>query len=529
MAEQAVVAPPVAAPSAAPSTPAPAAPVTPVETTSAPVSTEPAAPVTESAAPAAKPEPKQSDFPNPEAFLRAHYEWEDQQTGETVEEPVVEPEAPATEEVATEEKPAEEVKETVELPEPEESLTPESLSTLEKETPELKALFDANPEVKGTFYKMARENAKLKPMGEIFPTVESAQFANETANKMVGMRTAFTLAAEDPAKINDAFNMFVDEFRVVDKDGKPVMDEQGNPKLGEDFEVLVNHVVGNYFEGELADIEARLSADKYGSPIAKENDEVLLQAYKLIQASKDASLEDMSRPDLSGVPDEVRKHYEAKEAEIKRREEELKGQQNQKTAEGRKAAREQHETTFRQKYGSEVGKRLADYLNDKITKGVYIPPYVLQTVDPQTKVSVFAKQVFDKFQKKIQGVAHIMQQSAQLQMLAPSEENLNQRLTFHRNLIDTYLPEIIDAEIRLIQGKEKQARDQRSTQRAAAEKVAVVEPRGGSAPRPTVLNDEQAFAQAKVNVDKKYEGKFIDQRERTTQYLIEKNRLLGGR
>lgn len=528
---EAAVATPAAAPVAAP---APAA--APVVTTPAAPATPAAQPVTPAAEPAkpadgaaaaapaagAKVEPKASDFNDPEEFLKAHFAWR-KETG--AEDATVEDVTGDQPKVGEEKKEGDQPK--VE-DEPADSLTPESLKTLSDANPELNALFEAKPAIKGAFYQMARENAQAKPMLELFPTVNSAKFAADTANRTVALRQAVMLGAEDPAQMGNAFGMFLDEFTVKGADGKPVLDARGQPQLAEDFDPFVGHMLDNYFDGELGDVNDRLKADKYGSVKEKDADEAFVEAVKFIKAFKSSSPAQRMRPDLANLTDEQRAYFDQLEKEngVKRDELDKQGRDAKQTA--RVEARKTHETKFKSTFGGNIGKRLTTILDEKMKAGAYIPSYVLETLDPTTKISVFAKTVFDKFNTKINGIAEVRSKLAELQMQPPSEQALNSRVEFTNKLIDEFLPPVIDAELRLVRGKERSDNQRRGQSAEAARAAVEPEPKGGRTPTAQVLSDEQAYTKALEIVDQRHKGQFLDQGQRMEKALIEKDRLLRG-
>lgn len=529
---EAVAAAPAAAATAAPastpaSTPASVTPSneTTAVTTPAPESTPTAAPVNA--------EPQSADFGDDvESFVKAHWEWEKQQGDKPVETPVTEEAKP--EEAKTEETPEEKPEGTpAEDPKVEpESLTPESLNALFGEDEALKAAVEANPAAKGALFKMARENAKLGALAEVFPTKEAAEFAAEVANRTVGIKTAFQQAAIDPAKIGDAFDLFVDEFRIVDEKGQPVLDAAGNPKMGEDFDLLVNHLVTNYFDGEIADAEARLKGGKYGSETAKENDEALVQAYKFIKTFKDSSSTDLERPDLSDVPESVRSYYEKKDAELKEREAQAKGQKTEQARKEAQAARQAHESKVASTVGGEFGKRLTEMIDERVKGGLAIPQYALQAKDPATGMSYFAKDVYDTFLRKTVGIfdgktkrfsggqPQLRDAMAKLEMLPPSEQSAQQRVEFFRQLREDYLPGIIDRKVAEIQGQERTQRTAAAQKKETARASVPPEPKGGTAPQPAPMSMADAMKQAREAVTKESQGQYIsdaDREERAMQ------------
>src|SRR5208283_3157773 len=282
------------------STPAAAPPVSPSPTAPITLGAAPDQPaVPAAAAPAIGAEPKAEDFGDDVmGYVKAKWEYDNKQEGEQPAAEAQPGDQPAVEQPAVEQ-PA--------ITEPAATLTPESIAALETSTPALKELFDANPAIKGQFYKMARENAKLAPLAEIFPNKESAQFAHDTANSMVAIRTSFQQAINDPTKVDQAFNLFVDEFRIVDKDGNPVIDPKtGEQQLAPDFDLIVGHATEGRFAGEMADLKELVKADKFPNEQARENHKAALAAYKFIEDFRKADPLDLERPDLSETPDHIR-------------------------------------------------------------------------------------------------------------------------------------------------------------------------------------------------------------------------------
>lgn len=541
---EAMAAPPAAAPvaAAAPSAPvasapaaveAPAAvpaavpaPEAPAQTAAAPESA-PAA-----AAPAVDAEPKQEDFPGDVVgFLEKHNEWERKRDG--LDEP-----APAAEAapVDAEQKPADEQQPKV--AEPDQSLTPEALNALAAKSPELKAAMDASLEVKNALFAMARTNAKAEAVLKYIPNEEAAKFAAETSNTMVNLRTGFLEAVDNPESFPTAFESFADEFAVKDKDGKAVLDAQGNPTYGEDFQMLNDYIVDTYHDVEVADLEAAQQAGRFaagdGSP-----EDMALQALKYLKDWKAGKAEGQ-KPDLSSLSPEAKSYYERKEQELADREAALGDKGKQQSAEQRKAERANYETSVMKKVGGSVGGRIKAMVDADEKAGVFIPSYILDAKDPETGISVFAKTLLDQFEEKtygrvdrktgkvIGGVADIRNKMVMLRNRPPSPEAEKARVDYANQLIDEHFPAIYEAQKREIQNKEIADRGKRQGKTEVREQMAEREPKaGGGVGTPKPVDALSAMKQAYEWVDAQFPD--VSPQERTEKAIIKKNELLGSR
>ena len=378
-------------------------------------------------------------------------------------------------------------------PEPEVSLTPESLNALAQKSPELQAAINASPEVKQALFAMARINAKAAPILEILPNVEAAKFAVAASNTFVDIRTNFLEAVDNPEQFPNAYARFADEFAIKDKDGKPVLDEQGFPQYEDDFHMLNDHVVDTYHSIEMEDLEAQIQANQFGSDEAREQASMALEAFKFIKAWK-AGEKGIQKPDLSNLSPEAQKYYADKEKEIEAREAALGGKEKAQTAEQRKAERTTYETNVAKKVGSSVGARLKNLVTEDEKAGVFIPSYITQAKDPETGISLFAKTLLDKFEeatygrtdratgKVIGGVAYIRDQARMLRNRPPSADAETARVNFVNALVDEYLPNIYNDEKRELQRKDKSDRERRQGNVAVRDKMAEREPAGGFSP-----------------------------------------------
>jgi hypothetical protein len=465
-----------------------------------------------------------------QGFLDAHNAWERKRDGLDQE--------PAPTEAAPAEGEAQPAAEAAKPAEPEAPLTPESLNALVQKSPELKAAIDASPEVKNALFAMARTNAKLAPLGEIFPNKEAAEFAAQTSNTMVNLRTSFMEAIDNPESFPTAFESFADEFAIKDKDGNPVLDEQGNPTYGEDFEMLNDFVVDTYHDVEITDLEAAQQAGRFAAGDGSADD-MALQAFKYIKEWK-AGRGEGQKLDLTGLPPDQVAVLEARERAIQEREDALNGKGKRQNAEQRKQERANYELAVQKKVGASVGSRLKAMKDADEAAGVFLPSYITEARDPETGISVFAKTLLDAFEeatygrtdrktgKVIGGVASIRNKAAMLRNRPPSPEAEKARVDFMNELIDEHFPAIYEAKKREIQNKDIADRARRQGNVAVREQMAEREPKaGGGVGTPKPTNPEEAMKQAYAWVDQNMPD--LEPRERLFEALKKKNELTGAR
>jgi hypothetical protein len=479
------------------------------------------------------PEPKQSEFPGIEEFLDAHHKW-DQEEGEAAPEavsaPLAEEGKPANAETTEEEKKAE--TEPVEMAEPV-TVTPEVVNAWLQKDPAFKAAVEASPEIKRQLFAMARVNAKAAPIMEIYPNVEAAQFANDTSNRSVTIRSGFQRAIDNPETFPQAFEEFASEFAIVDKDGKPVLDQAGKQTYGKDFDMMMSHIVSSDLDSDIARVEALVKTSD------DENDNVYLSALKFVKDEKAKRAQGPQAPDPETLTPAQRAWQAQKEAELAARGEKLEAATKTQTAAEKKAERATYTTNVNRKIGSAIGKRLDSFVAEKAAENVFLPSYVTDVKDPVTGQSTFGMQVYDDFMRatvgvldpktkqRTGGVAYIRNHLEMLESLPPSADAEKQRVDYTLQLIDDHMPGIMDKHLRLIQRREIADRAKRQGNFEKRKEIAQVEPLGGSAPAPKAFTEESAMAQARDTVDKKYPD--IDRVERMEKMLIEKNRLMHGR
>jgi len=468
-----------------------------------------------------------------EKFLKDTYAWEEANpdgtelvTGDeipveagTEEKPVEKtPEEIAAEEAAkAEEKPADKTAE-VEAP------TPEGLSKILEANPGLKEALEAAPEAKGAIYAMARQNAKAAPILELVPNVEAAKFAVDNANQFVGLKTAFQLS-DSPEKMKDAAGMFLEQFQIVDDKGAPILDAKGNPTYGDDLPLFVSEIKNRDTDVRIADLKERIEAAQYATPEGKENDEQLLAAYEFIQAAEAADPSDLDKPDLSQMTPEAKAYFEKKEKELNEEKERLGIKDKNLTEKQRVETRAKYDTKYREQFGASSGKFLTNYLKQKETDGVAIPHYLLTMKDPKTGHSVFALQVFNRLNAKLDGLAHVKSHSATLQMNALNDQALEARVKFGQEQIDEHLPGIIDDLLKEAGVSMAEDAQKKIAARDGKRSDARVEPAAGGAVTPKGMSSEQLYAKAKENVLAAAKGAYMSPEELMRKSLIERDRL----
>ena len=454
-------------------------------------------------------------------FSKAYQEWERKQQGtaEAVPEVAADAAKPPEEAVA-EEQPATEQPAAVEEGDEGPALTPEAISKLETETPELKALFDAHPAVKGQFYKMARENARLAPIGELFTNKESAQFALETSNRTVAIKTAFMQAAEDPTKIDGAFEAFSDEFAVVDDKGQPVLDAEGNKTYAPDYYAHLDHVATGFLDGEIA--VAKEALEKSGSGLServKNHLQAVIDAASYLKEAKGKDFLDLDRPDDIDMSPEQKEWFDKRDAELKRREEEQGIRQKTQQTAGKQKAIQEHNQASSKAIAGEFGGRLDAIIGEKVAAKVALPMFALKLVNPQTGVSYFAQSIWDSFIAGVKKDPRISMDIARLETLPPGADSQRQRVEYFRQLREdenspVNITRLVNKEIAKLQKEERAERNKTATAEDKARAGVTPEP-SGSAPSPAGrLDTKAAYEKARELVEKETAGQYMTESEK---------------
>jgi hypothetical protein len=520
----AAAAPPVAAPAAAPA---------PVSTPAVPA----AAPSAPAATPAAAPSTSVSQPPDPKNFTGDQFaEYRAAKAKYAAEHPDGEEAAKPADAVAA---PGDAVADPAKVEEPAKadaaapdfeaggdpleehtSITPQALSEMLGTNKALQDALAADPKAKGALFKMARENAELKEFADIFPDADSGRFAAKTANEYVALRTKFE-TAQTPADMNGAFESFVDQFKIVDADGKPVL-ENGVPKLAADYYAFADTFKGRLFDGAMAEIAERLAANQYATPEAREADENRKLAYEFL---KQDTGEIQTGPDLSALPPEVRAQIEKREADLKAREEALNGKQTGQSAQEQAAAKAAHYQAFNKEIGGRIKGVFDSTLKPLREAGVHIPSYLLDSPDGKTAPQ-FVTRVVTQFKEITGKDAKILRDRVSLEQLPPTPENLKRRVDYEDKLYQAMLPKLIKGELRTVSAKLKADLEVQNKKPDTAN--VSTEPRAnGSSPTPTSWTLETSVTEARRLVDAELaaKGEFLDTAEKNLRVMTRARQL----
>lgn len=482
-------------------------------TSSAPVESTPPPVDAASAAPLAEKEPSQSDYSNDaeglEQFLNDRDAWRQKHAKQEPEGESQPEERSATESVEPEKEQRQETPREKDAASP----TPQKIDEWSAKDPGFRAALEANPQLKGELFALARMNEKAKPVLELLPTLEEAKFAVENANTLVQLRTGLMLAVEDPERLPETFDKLQDLFRVKDANGEYLRDEQGNYKLADDYALLRNQFVDDGLRGTLTPLKQkmeqlreRLANGVYPSQAARSLDENAYQeseyavaALEYAQAILNGETGDAALPEL---PDDATPAQREFQERLRRQAEEQARARQTNTKEQRLQQRQQYRNKLLTNWNSGIGKALDEAVASERSSGGYIPDFILQEkwINPQTgqptNVSNFAMQVKLDFDRRVLGMPGVRQKLAELEMLPPGPESEAAAAAYQQELRAAYLPDVVQSHLRRIQDGLLQGQRQRQERLAEIGRVASVEPRSGSTPQPQSLTPAQINAKA---------------------------------
>ena len=407
-------------------------------------------------------------------FGRANTEWamehpdeaakaRAERMGETLEE-APKPDAVA-EAVAKveEEKPAE-------APKPAEgqpaAATPVKIDEWTSKSPELKAAFEKNPELRTEIMEMARGLEAAKPVLDIVGTAEEAQFAVEHANRLVSLQTNWMLSGEDPEMIGPAWEQTVEMFKERDANGAEVKGPDGKPKLGADFKPFVRKAASSAMEEYAGSTQAAIAALEqklqgvYPSEEAKEADTSALDDLKYEKAAFDFVLHRLAQPDdgrpqLPALPPNATEEQKAFQKQLEERERAHNEKTGKTATADRKAASQKVDREVSKEYESGISTYIDTQVAAMKERGEYLPDFVLSDkwINPQTqqvtKVSDFGMKIFLALNAKIFENPIHRAKLASLQALGASGKEA--RTAELKRLQTLYLPKIFQSQVERIQ------------------------------------------------------------------------------
>lgn len=554
--------PPVA-PVAAPSAPA-AAPV-PVETPSAglPASNAPAStPAAAPAAPAAPVAPKNTDFPNtPDgqiAFLAELKKFEKAspapKPGEAL--GVVKPsDVAAAAELGKQPDAKVVAEQTGQSAEPAPAepkageaaapATPQQLADLMKNNPKFGEFMDANPDVKGPVFQMARKLAEVQPIADMFPTVGDAEFAQANSTDLVALKTASMRAVHQPDTLPELLSGFDGMFQVVDAQGKPIL-ENGAPKYDADRQVFIDGLlqrelggIGKKYGDEATSLRTKLQGH-YPNEAARQMDQKRLEnleyvdlALKVLDQAKSGDLFKVAAPQIpADASAEFKTWAEQQKADIEAENKRLADAKQGNSAEQQKAQRTEFTSAVRGDMGNTVGMMIGQQLRQQVDSGVYIPEFYLQQkyINPQTQqettTSDIAARLFMQFEQEIMkpGSRTLMDVTAH-ELLPANDQTKAIRKDWYAKRAADIVPRLVKAEVDRIQKLVKADQTKQEERNNARTAAINPEPASGGSGLPQGASDAQIRAKAE-ELAKEFPGwAEADESERQARTVTQIKRL----
>ena len=210
---------------------------------------------------------------------------------------------------------------------------------------------------------------ELKPYREIFPDLESAKSAVQSATTFNDVRNVFMGSTTKEGTIA-ALGKIAELSYERDEDGNVVM-ENGNPVIGDDFYKFVDHTVAIDLEHRKADILARLEANQYHVGVKTEEER---DAAIRLDNARVAMLDELLGQvvDAPAETEDMTPAQRQKQAEIERRERALNERQQGEKVEDR--------TKFEKEMQTEANKRISDSVSKILAnvekQGGVISPYL---------------------------------------------------------------------------------------------------------------------------------------------------------
>lgn len=344
-------------------------------------------------------------------------------------EPVVEVPAPDAEPKPEEVKPAE-VEPEFQL-EPEAIVTPEALTQMVTENAEFGKLLEADPKLKGQLYKTAREAAELKPYREMFPDLDSAKSAHQSATTFNDVRETFMGSTTREGTLATLGKMA--ELSYERDDSGNVVMQNGKPLIGDDYKSFVKNVEDFGLERRKAEVEARFKANQYHLRPGATQEEV--DAAHALDQGRLALIDDLlgqvaDSPNPEQLPEFVKQRLQ----EVEQREQQLKQREHGGKIEQRKTFETELQTEAQTRLSTQIGKILSSVKK----QGGVISPY-LEKILPQ---SIGAKVV-----AKIAKNPILQDQMKELQRLPVNDSSRQRRVAAIDRAYQLYLGDVAREEL----------------------------------------------------------------------------------
>ena len=548
--------PAVAVPAAA----APAAPPTP-STPQAPGGTTPVPAAggqpPAAAAPAAPQAPKNTDFPNtPDGqvqFLSELKKWEKEHpkpAGEgasAAASGVTADDKAAAAQLGAQpgEKPAAEA-----APEaPAAPVTPQALAELMEKAPALKAALEGSPEAREALFGMARRTAELEPIAKIFPTVGDAEFAQQHAQELVGLKTLSMRALDRPETVPELLGAFDSQFAIVDGEGKPVLDAQGRPTYAGDRKVFQDALVARDLSGyketitpQLEQLKAKLANGVYPHEAARALDQKKLEsleyaqlALQVVDQIRSGEWFQESAPEIpADASAEFRAWAEQERARLDAQQQELDGKKKSATEQERQQQRAAYQNAVRGDMGMTVGTMIGQKLREIMDAGVYIPEFYLQekyrdASGRETNTAAIAARLFHQFENELMKPgSRTLMEITQHELLPENDQTRSIRKDWYARRAAEIVPRLVQAEVDRIQGLVRIDQEKQRGRQAERSQAAQPEPHSGGSATPQGASEQQLRTQAEEMAKKDPQFASATPSEKQARIVTQYNRLRGG-
>jgi hypothetical protein len=397
-------------------------------------------------------------------------------------------------------------------------VTPQSLAEMMTAKPALKDFFEANPDVNGPIFNMARENAKLKSIAELVPSRADAEFMADHSAALVGLKTAAMRAVDDPAMVPEVLKQFDQQFAYVNDKGEPVLTPDGKPSYAPDHKVFTNAIMDREVKGYIDRYQSEFDGLKnkvngvYPSAQAKALDEARLEnldyaitALKVLDQIRSGEFFQEEAPQLpADATPEMRDYFERQKADLKRQRDELENRTNGQKTEARQRERTEFRAQVNADKGSIAGRIIGEQIKQAIDSGVYIPEFYLQEKardnnGNELNVSALAARIYDQFEKTLtRPGSRSLMTVAEHEMLPVGQQSREIRSAWHKERASEIIPELVKAEIQRIQGLVEKDRAKQGNLAEARRNATGPEPvsAAGSNNLPSPMSESQLRSKA---------------------------------